>query len=35
VKARDAGNASDVVERQRLGEMAFNVPERFLGRIQD
>ena len=35
MEARDAGNAGDVIERQRLGEMAFDVPERFLGRIHD
>src|SRR5665213_2252396 len=33
VKTRDPGNASDLVEGQRLGEMAFDKPERFLGRI--
>ena len=33
MEARDAGNAGDVIERQRLGEMAFDVPERFLGWI--
>src|SRR4051812_4965743 len=33
MEARDAGNAGDVIERQRRGEMAFDVPERFLGRI--
>jgi hypothetical protein len=31
VKARDARNARYLVERQRLAEMAFDVPERFLG----
>ena len=35
MEARDAGNAGDVIERQRLGEMAFDVPERFLGWIHD
>jgi hypothetical protein len=35
MKARDAGNAGDIIERQRRGEMAFDVPERFLGRIHD
>jgi hypothetical protein len=35
MEARDPGNAGDVIERQRRGEMAFDVPERFLGRIHD
>jgi hypothetical protein len=35
MEARDAGNTSNVIERQRLGEMAFDIPERFLGRIHD
>jgi hypothetical protein len=35
MEARDAGNAGDVIERQRRGEMALDVPERFLGRIHD
>ena len=35
MEARDTGNAGDVIERQRRGEMAFDIPERFLGRIHD
>jgi hypothetical protein len=33
VKARDAGDARDLVEAQFVSEMAFDVPERLLGRI--
>ena len=33
VEARDAGDGRDLVERQRLGEMAFDEPERLLGGI--
>jgi hypothetical protein len=33
VEARDSGDARDLVERQRAGEMAFDKPERFLGRV--
>jgi hypothetical protein len=35
MEARDAGNAGDVIERQWFGEMTFDIPERFLGRIHD
>jgi hypothetical protein len=35
MEARDAGNSGDVIERQRFGEMAFDIPERFLGRVHD
>jgi hypothetical protein len=35
MEARDPGNTGDIIERQRRGEMAFDVPERFLGRIHD
>jgi hypothetical protein len=31
VEARDTGDAGDLVEGQRVGKMAFNKPERFLG----
>ena len=33
VEARDSGNARDLVERQRIGQMAFDKPERLLGGI--
>ena len=33
VKARDTGDAGDLVQRQGAGEMAFDEPERLLGRI--
>ena len=33
MEARDAGDAGDVVQRQRIGEMTFDKPERLLGRI--
>jgi hypothetical protein len=35
LEARDAADRRYLVERQRLGEMAFDVPERFLGWIHD
>ena len=35
VEARDAGNAGDLVERQIAGEMAFDIPQRFLGRVHE
>src|SRR5436853_3177652 len=33
MEARDTGDAGDLVERQRTGEMTFDKPERLLGRI--
>jgi hypothetical protein len=33
MEARDPGNVGDLIERQRLGEMAFDKPECFLGWI--
>ena len=33
VEARDSTDASDLVEGQRVGKMAFDKPERLLGRI--
>ena len=33
VEARDAADRGDLIERQRPGEMAFDVPERLLGWI--
>jgi hypothetical protein len=33
VEARDAGDACYLIEGQRLGKMAFDKPERFLGGI--
>lgn len=33
MEARDAGDLGDLLQAQRLAEMAFDIPERFLGRV--